>query len=173
MTRIAAILADPFYGECLTKISAREADRKFCCHTFQHFVDVARITYILMLESGVIKRFMEENDLNIKLAKELIYAAALLHDIGRWQEYETGEDHARVSARLAVDLLARAGFNGKEQRIIRTAIEEHRSITGEVSTLGGVLCRADKLSRLCTRCEASAECYKFREMDTGRTPLIY
>ncbi|MHB9093231.1 MAG: HD domain-containing protein, partial [Eubacteriales bacterium] len=93
-----SIMEDPLFAEYLSKNSIKETDRKFCRHTFQHLVDVARITYIQMLESGDIKSFCEEKDINMRLAREIIYAAALLHDIGRWKEYETGEDHAAVSA---------------------------------------------------------------------------
>lgn len=173
MTRIEIILDDPYYKDCLARIDELEADRKFCRHTFQHVVDVARITYILLLESGIIKRFMEENDLNLKLAKELVYAAGVLHDIGRWVEYEQGEDHAVAGARLTVELLIRAGFNEKEVLIITTGIKEHRRKKENMSILGELMCRADNLSRLCVCCDVSAECYKYDEMETGRLSLIY
>ena len=173
MNRIEIILDDPYYKDCLTRIDKLEADRKFCRHTFQHVVDVARITYILLLESGIIKRFMEENDLNLKLAKELVYAAGVLHDIGRWVEYEQGEDHAVAGARIAVELLIRAGFNEKEVLIITTGIKEHRRKKENMSILGELMCRADNLSRQCVCCDVSAECYKYDEMETGRLSLIY
>ena len=39
--------------------------------------------------------FIKEHNLSGRLAaKEVIYAAGLLHDIGKWQEYKTGIDHA-------------------------------------------------------------------------------
>jgi len=173
LTRVESILEDTFYTECMAKIDAREEDRKFCRHNFQHFVDVARITYILMLESGAIKKFMEENNLNLKLAKELIYAAALLHDIGRWKQYDTGEDHADVSAGLAVEMLANTGFNDSEINVITTGIREHRRMTDNMSLLGEHLYMADNLSRICSRCATRDECYKFDEMETGRRMLIY
>ncbi len=173
MTRVEAILEDPFYRDWVSQIRTREENRKFCRHDFQHFLDVARITYILLLESGAIKRFTEENDLHLKLARELIYAAALLHDIGRWKQYDTGEDHSDVSAELAAGLLAKAGFNPAEVRIITTAIREHRRRTENMSLLGEYLYRADNLSRMCSRCAAGDECYKYDEMETGRRVLIY
>ncbi|MCL4439767.1 MAG: HD domain-containing protein [Firmicutes bacterium] len=168
-----SIMEDPLFAEYLSKNSIKEADRKFCRHTFQHLVDVARITYIQMLESGGIKSFCEEKDINMRLAREIIYAAALLHDIGRWKEYETGEDHAAVSAELARDILRRTGFRESEIRIITTAISEHRRTTENMSVLGTFLYRADNQSRLCLRCEASNECYKFDQMETARKGLIY
>lgn len=173
MTRVEAVLADSCFTEYVAKNNSSEADRQFCRHTFQHLVDVARITYILMLESGDIRRFMEENDLNMKLAKEMIYAAGVLHDIGRWKEYQTGEDHSVVSSVLAGDILRKAGFDSKEIRIITTAIREHRRMAESMSLLGERLYRADNLSRLCSQCEASDECHKYDSMETGRKALIY
>ncbi|PKM81405.1 MAG: phosphohydrolase [Firmicutes bacterium HGW-Firmicutes-14] len=173
MTRLEAVLEDPLFKEYLLKNNKNETERKFCRHTFQHYLDVARITYILILESGNITAFMEENDLNRKLAKELIYTAAILHDIGRWREYETGEDHSLVGAELAEGILERAGFNEKEKSIITSGIREHRRGVPDRSLLGKYLHRADGLSRLCTRCEARDECFKVEEMETGRKPLIY
>lgn len=173
MLRIDAILKDPFFEDYINRNNISEVHRKFCRHSFQHLVDVARITYILMLESGDITEFAEKNELNLKSARELVYASALLHDIGRWKEYETGEDHSIVSAELALNILNNAGFNEQETLIITTGIKEHRSRSDNKSILGKCLYKADKLSRLCSECEASGECYKYQEMETGRNKLVY
>lgn len=173
MTRVEAILANPAYTAYVAQNAGKEAARKFCRHGFQHLVDVARITYILMLENGDIAEFMDQNNLNRRMARELIYAAGLLHDIGRWKEYETGEDHAAVSAELAVDILAAAGFSGAESALITSAIAEHRRRNESMSFLGRYLFEADKLSRVCFRCEAAGECYKFEEMKALHKGLIY
>lgn len=173
MIRVEVILKDPRYQEYIHKNSIKETDRKFCRHTFQHLVDVARITYILLLEAGDIKRFINENCLAPDAAKEIVYASALLHDIGRWREYETGEDHAVVSAELALEILCEAGFNQQETDIICTGIREHRRTCDNASLLGDLLNRADNLSRLCLQCQAGDECYKLDRMETGRRFLIY
>ncbi len=173
MIRVEAILKDPRYQEYITKNEIEEKDRKFCRHTFQHLVDVARITYILLLESGDIECFMNKNCLTPDAAKEIVYASAILHDIGRWREYKTGEDHAVISAQLAVDILYGAGFDEKETNIICTGIREHRRNCEEASLLGALLNRADNLSRLCSQCQAGDECYKLESMETGRRFLIY
>lgn len=173
MTRVKLILADTDFRECIAQNCTREADRKFCGHNLQHMVDVARIAYILMLEGRQIEQFMEECDINQKLAKEVIYAAALLHDIGRWLEYETGADHAAISAGLAPDILKRAGYYEPEISVITTAIMEHRRPQGQKSMLGACLYKADKLSRMCSHCDASGDCYKIDEMETLRETLIY
>ena len=174
MNRIGRIYQDPFFPECMVKTETREINRKFCKHTLQHIIDVARIAYIIMLEGGGLESFIEEHGLSGKPeAKDIIYAAALLHDIARWAEYETGEDHAAYGAKMASGVLSRAGFNRDETEIITRAIREHRRMGDNMSILGGYLCRADNLSRPCSQCEAKAECYKYDSMETGRKTLIY
>jgi HD superfamily phosphodiesterase len=172
--RVDRILQDSFFQECMTRNQMREINRKFCKHTLQHVIDVARITYIIMLEKSDIKLFISEHNLSGReQAKEIIYAAALLHDIARWREYETGEDHAACGAEAAVAVLERAGFSREETKIITRAIREHRRMVEDVSILGERLCRADNLSRACTQCEASGECYKIDDMETGTKFFVY
>lgn len=174
MERIDAIVRDPLFRECLEKIKKAERDREFCKHDLQHFVDVARITYILMLESGEFSHFIREEGLKGPQAgKEIIYAAGILHDVGRWKEYETGEDHAPVGAELAEQILKRAGFDSNEIRIITQAIHEHREQRTQMTMLGELLHRADNLSRACHECSAQAKCYKFPTMETDNLVLIY
>lgn len=173
MNRIGAIIKDPSFTAAVDKIAEMEKERRFCRHTFQHFIDVARIAYILMLESGDIRRFMVEFELTLPNAREILYAAALLHDIGRWKEYETGEDHSIISAELAGDILIRAGFNAREIGIIRAGIREHRHFTENMSLLGEHLYRADDLARFCTGCDVKGECHKYEKMETGRNMILY
>jgi HD superfamily phosphodiesterase len=173
LKRVEALLAHPDFQAYVARNEEKETTRRFCRHGFQHLVDVARIAYILMLENGNIEKLAVIFDLNRRTVKELIYAAAFLHDIGRWQEYETGQDHAVMSAELAVDILAETGFSQIESGLITAAIIEHRRWTENMSMLGQHLFKADKFSRLCGRCDASAECYKFEEMATARKGLIY
>ena len=56
----------------MSVITKKELNRKFCCHNIEHSLDVARIGYIMILEQ------------NLNIDKELFYAAALLHDAGRY-----------------------------------------------------------------------------------------
>ena len=56
----------------MERINAKERDRKFCLHGIEHSLDTARIGYISILENG------------LPIDKELFYAAALLHDTGRY-----------------------------------------------------------------------------------------
>ncbi|HHW44335.1 MAG TPA: HD domain-containing protein, partial [Desulfotomaculum sp.] len=101
MQRVGRILADDFYRFCLAQNATREVDRPFCRHDFQHMLDVARISYILLVESNQLADFIRRYRLkNRQAAREVVYAAGLLHDMGRWQQYDHGEDHALAGARL-------------------------------------------------------------------------
>ena len=125
----------------------KEADRIFCRHNMAHVLDVARIAYILNLEEGY------------GLSKELIYAASLFHDVGRHVQYETGEKHAFVGARLAESILEDCGFDEVEVQAVVSAIYTHgdKKIISERS-LNGLIARADQLSRACYVCEAADQC---------------
>jgi uncharacterized protein len=174
MERIDAIVRDPLFQECLNKNKQAERGREFCKHNLQHFVDVSRITYILALESGRFFNLIEDNNLSgAQAAKEVVYAAGILHDIGRWRQYETGEDHSVIGAELAAEILERTNFTPQEIRVITRAIREHRSQREGMSTLGELLYRADNLSRACHECSAKDKCYKFSTMETGNLVLIY
>jgi putative nucleotidyltransferase with HDIG domain len=126
---------------------AAEATRIFCKHDLQHCIDVARIATILNLQEG------------FGVSKELIYATALLHDIGRHLQYENGTPHEEASAKLAPDILAACGFAEEEIGRIVEAIARHRDVTAQTeSNLVGLLYRADKASRACYQCVASEAC---------------
>jgi len=174
MERIDAIVRDPLFQSSIARISNFEQDREFCKHTLQHFVDVARITYILMLESGQFHQFIKEAGLSgPAAAKEVIYAAGILHDVARWQEYEAGEDHAPLGAVMAGEIMERTGFDPDEIRAVTVAVREHREQSDRMSLLGELLFRADNLSRACHECSAQDRCYKFSQMETGNLMLIY
>ena len=153
MKRINALLNNPAYLDHIEKNHVAERDRSFCRHHFDHLLDVARITYILVLEGG-----------NPFISREMSYAAGLLHDIGRWNEYREAGDHAQYSAEMAEPILTDAGFTDAEKGLIKKAISEHRlkvKTSEHRSPLSIALSRADSFSRLCYRCEASKMCRKF------------
>lgn len=147
MDRINQILQHPLFQMYMQANAAKEKERIFCRHDMKHVMDVARIAYILNLEECY------------GYQKEQIYAAALLHDIGRHVQYETKEKHAFVSARLAPDILQECGFSQEESDGIIDAIRTHsdKSLIRE-KTLQGLLARADQLSRACYCCSASEQC---------------
>lgn len=147
MNRINKIISHPLYLEHLQKIARWEENREFCRHDTVHFMDVARIAMILNVQDGY------------NIEKECIYGAALLHDIGRWQQYETGICHARASAELAPVILEDCGFSAAESAEIRSAISTHRQENvKDEKNLNGLLYRADKLSRPCYFCQQEKNC---------------
>lgn len=148
MDRINCILKDKDFLIFLKKNEELEVDRIFCHHDIVHFLDVCRIARIINCER------------ELEIDKELIYAAGLLHDIGRWVEYKTGKDHAIASAELAEAILIRSNFNQAERQEILLAIRAHRDKEHK-TYLSSILYQADKASRLCFKCKAKNKCKRF------------
>lgn len=148
MERIQKIIQHPLYKKYLSTIKEWEKERKFCRHDTVHFLNVARLAMIIKLKE------------DLTIYQEEIYAAAMLHDIGRHIQYETGEDHAAASGRLALPILTESGFSQKETDVIIDAIIHHRDEKiKEEKSLRGILYRADKLSRDCYFCESEPLCH--------------
>lgn len=145
MNRINEIIHHPMYVNMLEHLQTLEADRVFCRHDFPHLLDVARLMWIEVLEQ------------HLSLDQEVVYAAALLHDIGRVEQIEHGTPHDQASAELAAKLLPDAGFAEDEVREIILAILSHRTDCAP-NTLGQLLYRADKRSRACWCCSARSQC---------------
>ena len=152
--RADRILKNREYRSMLNSIRELEKNRKFCRHTEEHFFDTARIMYIIALEE------------RLNIPKDMIYAAALLHDIGRAQEYQNGISHEKASADIARRLLPQCGYTAEETETVVSAVLCHRDHTDSAANtnpdnnlLGALLYRADKLSRPCFLCSARDECY--------------
>jgi HD superfamily phosphodiesterase len=161
LKRVELLLKDSLYIDYIQRNTNEESGIKYCEHGLPHHIDVARIAYILVLETSDLNYFIKDSGLSGKLAaKEVIYAAGLLHDIGKWKECQMGIDHAAYGARLARDILPRAFFNPAETDIICRAIYEHRNISKDMSFLGERIHRADNLSRVCSQCEQKDSCPK-------------
>lgn len=147
MDRIDKILNHDLFKEHLNKNKAAEAERCFCRHDMAHFLDVARIGMILDLE--------EQQGID----EEVIYAAGLLHDIGKHLQYSSGIPHEQASAEIAPAILRECGFDENETDVIVKAILAHReSASVFAGGLTGILYRADKASRPCFSCEMEKEC---------------
>ncbi len=147
MERYQAILENEEYITHVMNCQELEKDRKFCHHDMSHFLDVARIGMILNLTEGY------------GIPKDILYAAALLHDVGRDVQYKDGTPHEVSSAEIAESILLSTSYGEEERRDIIEAISSHRNrdIMDEKS-LRGLLCRADKMSRPCFACKAEPEC---------------
>lgn len=151
--RVNRIIEHPLFKEYSLRNAQAEEKRAFCCHGFDHGLAVARIAYISLLEKE-----------NISLSKEVIYAAAVLHDLGRWREYETGENHALVGAKLVEPILKESGFSPEEVGVIIQGIREHRlDPENEMSLLGRALASADDWARDCRSCSSQEGCYKYSQ----------
>lgn len=147
MKRINKILNHDLFIECLKLNEQAEAERVFCHHDMVHFLDVARIAMILNLEEG------------LDIPKDIVYAAALLHDIGRHIQYADGTPHEEASAKLAPEILGDCGYADKETSVIISAIATHRDVAvAQEPSLNGILYRADKASRPCFACKAETQC---------------
>ncbi|MDF2594633.1 MAG: hypothetical protein K0R69_974 [Clostridia bacterium] len=144
MERFNKLIADEVYLSYSEKNTACEKTRIFCRHDSEHFLDTARIGYILALEEGK------------KFSKEVIYTCAFLHDIGRWQQYTEGIPHEKASHQLAMPLLQKYGFTLQEQKDILEGILGHRK--GAEKGLGKLMYKSDKLSRRCYSCRAESQC---------------
>lgn len=145
MENVNKILHHPKYKSLLEELNELEKDREFCNHTLEHFLDVARIAYIIVLEEG------------LNYNKEVIYSIALLHDIGRVLQYNKGIDHNEGSAMIANELLGETSFNKEEKDQIIKAIKDHRKESED--ELSKIIYKSDKLSRNCFNCKAYEECY--------------
>lgn len=150
LERVNKILHNEEYKKYLKKIAIYEEKRKFCKHDMNHFLDTARITYILNLEK------------KLGINKEIIYALGLLHDIGRWKEYEENIPHDIASADLSKRILIESGFNECEREEIINAILSHRKDNKENYKKKDDLCsifyKADKICRKCFQCKSKEEC---------------
>jgi len=154
--KIKAILEHEEFIKRNKLIDMYEVDRKFCLHNLQHFLDTSRLTYILVLENNQYKKLFPGRD--IEEVKELVYAAGLLHDLGRVEQYLEGTDHALVSSKIAKDIMEDVGFAVENIEIVSQAIGEHREYSETNSSFGKKLYEGDKLTRQCQSCKVFDEC---------------
>ena len=145
MDRINKIYNSPIYRRELVYIGEDEKNRIYCKHDIEHFLDVARIAYIMNLEKGM------------NYDKDVIYAVALLHDFGRHKEYQEGVNHHQASADIAKEILRQAGYTRKESKVIIDAILNHRNENND-NQLNELMYTADKMSRKCFCCNAIESC---------------
>ena len=147
MVRVDKILAHPSFLENLQKNREAETDRRFCRHDMTHLLDVARIGTLINLEEGQ------------EIPKDLIYGAALLHDLGRHEQYREGIPHEQAGAAKAPSILSDCGYDREEAEAVTAAILRHRDPdAAAVPGLTGILYRADKASRPCFCCPAQKDC---------------
>ena len=142
------ILKNRSYITHIENIEKKERNRFFCRHGMEHLIAVARIAYIISLEE------------QSSISKDIIYAASLLHDIGRAEEYESGRSHNEAGAEKAEAILRECDYSDNEIKEITEAIRTHGhdGYPEKAAPLERLLCMADKLSRTCFNCPAHEEC---------------
>ena len=148
--RMHFIRNHPLYLSSYARLEELEKDRIFCCHQMNHLLDVARIACIFNLER------------NLGIEKDIIYSAALLHDIGKYRQYEEGIPHeiasTEIAGKILADMPADICFSGNEQQIILTAITGHRKLRANAEVLEALIYESDKASRACFACPAEPKC---------------
>jgi len=87
---------------------------------------------------------------DLQISTRVVRAAALLHDVGRPKESETGVSHSILSGEMSKPLLQELGYKETEIEQITDAIRTHRFSEGiEPNSLEGkILSDADKLDAM-------------------------
>lgn len=146
LERANLILKNNEFLKAYKSIEKAEINRKFCNHDIDHLLSVARI---MCLRDAEIRE--------IKTNEDILYALALLHDIGRAKQYAIGQDHNIAGGVLAKEILLDCNFDGCEIELIINAIINHNNKDSN-SYLAQLLQYADHLSRNCYLCDARNEC---------------
>jgi len=184
--RIVQIMKDPRFLEAMKQTADFERTRIFCRHDWQHLLDVARIMQVLCMRAS------------LPVPDDLIYAAALLHDIGRASQYADGTPHDIAGMQIAGPILSDCGFTPVERDLILYAIGRHRShaalpaggkhslesknlesndpgkggYTETIKTrFAQIMYAADKKSRPCYACNARKDC-NWPEERKNKSPLV-
>lgn len=145
MERIDQVCRHPLWKRYIAEIETGEQTRRFCRHGITHLMDVARLAWIENLERG------------LGLPKARIYAAALVHDLGRAGPADVPHEQAGLAP--AFEILQDCNFSLTERNDILDAISCHRDErTASRDDLAGLIYRADKASRLCLFCPAEKDC---------------
>lgn len=147
MENVNKLLEDREYQQQIKQLEELEKERVYCGHGVEHLLAVARIAQLENLESGW----------NMK--KESIYLAALLHDLGRIEEYLQGIPHDKAGEKKAEYFLNKLNLTTEEKQEIAGAVSGHRNKgKRQEQSLAELIKRADKSSRNCRFCKAYDTC---------------
>ncbi|MDO5548401.1 MAG: HD domain-containing protein [Eubacteriales bacterium] len=146
MERLTAIIQHKRFREILFRLEECEREREYCCHGIEHLLAVARTAYALSLERGAC------------VDKDLLYAAALLHDIGRLAQYNDGTPHEQAGVPLAREILQDTAFSEEERDCILESVRCHRARRFGGSSVPDLIFEADKRSRPCFLCKKTDSC---------------
>lgn len=150
MPRLNSVWNHALYQKYYKENEEIEKDRMFCCHQISHLLDVARIAYIKNLED------------DMGLEKELIYTAAILHDIGKALQYKQKIPHEVAGEEIAREILETLpennAFTQEEQDWILEAVRGHRRKCAGMTEAACLFYESDKRSRNCFACPVSEMC---------------
>lgn len=146
MERLNAIIQQKSFREILFRLEECEREREYCCHGMEHLLAVARTAYVLSLERGA------------NVDRELLYAAALLHDIGRLAQYTDGTPHEKAGVPLAREILKDTAFSEEEQACILECVRCHHERRFGGNSVPDLIFEADKRSRPCFLCKMIDSC---------------
>lgn len=150
MPRLNAVVSHELYRKYYKCIQECETDRNYCRHQMSHFLDVARIAYIKNLEEGS------------GFDKELIYVAAVLHDIGKSFQYRQQIPHEiageKLARRILESLPENVRFTEKECELICMAVKGHRRRNEHMQPIEELFYDSDKRSRMCLFCPVEKQC---------------
>jgi putative nucleotidyltransferase with HDIG domain len=146
MERLNAVIQHKSFREILFRLEECEREREYCCHGIEHLLAVARTAYALSLERGA------------TVEKDLLYAAALLHDIGRLAQYEEGIPHEEAGVSLARDILQDTAFSEEEKACILECVRCHHARRFGGTSVPDLIFEADKRSRPCYLCKMVSSC---------------
>ena len=177
------VLKHPLFVNYTERIRELEKDRIYCGHQLEHSMDVARLAWIYYMEDMLSdtdqvghffaidqvyasKEDSEGEELDVvwqkkcEMLKDLFYTCALLHDIGRAVQYETGVHHSIAGQELARQVLEDVQAPASWLGLILDVVAEHSH--GEFSegdrSLEYYIMKADHDCRLCFGCQASDSC---------------
>ena len=156
MERFQKIVWHEKYKETYDRLQQLEKGRRFCGHDMEHFLSVARISYLIVLEK------------KLDISKDIIYATALLHDLGRADQYERDISHEEAGAVLASEILADCGYDKEEIQLMVDTILKHRDMKDDKDSFASIFYHADKISRDCIHCKAKEDCYWSEEKKNSR-----
>ena len=104
-------------------------------HGILHILEVVRRSFVL------------NKSLNLGLDPNMIYVIAASHDLGKYEEHETGEKHAKIAGRRFIQNSSFSRFFTEDQRqTIKEAIEDHSSSLEDMprSDYGKLVSSADR-----------------------------
>lgn len=166
------ILNHPEFIRIQKKISELETDRIYCHHELAHALDVARMAWIYYLEDFCAsEKSLSDRD-QLESRRDIVYVCALLHDIGRAAQYETGIHHSLSGVKAARAILSDIGFPQDQAEIVLSVISDHHTAEcgGGLTDWGleKYIHRADHDCRLCFLCQAADTC-KWSEQARNNT----